>query len=624
MVHVMCALAVFWAWGPQAWASESQTATQRMQHAWQAHLQATAKNDAAGSDRELQRLIQHMEDSGWPGAWAYGESLAQQADAQPIGARGLALAVFATRLAPHRPTALWALGRQQLGNGVIVDGLATVGQAWGAGGPPGHLFAMWLVRPMMWTIAALTWAICLHVGVQLRRLGPQLAHDLGHRMPSQFRPAVNVLAGLGLVFVFWVVPLGPLPWAACILAALAPYQNAVARRGSAWACALGAVALLVAPYLLVPLQQPATSAGARYYALQDATATWARDRLPPVPQAKGLDLWAWAMLARYEGDMAASNALGRQAVAQGITTPELFTLLGNLQWEQKDYEGAKSTYGFALDHDPHDSIARFNLSQALLSLARPVEAEKARSQAFTEGGPAMVAQAAQAQKRGHLLVEPVISPKLLQHTGCDAADGLLHAAQQAAIMPFTGIIPPRAAVAILLFVSWCSAAWAVFAQVSPQVIARLPVPQWTRRCTRCHTLSCPRCSPEAAEAGLCALCRQAALGADDAGIALRTQQERKAMQHYHLSQGFKRVGGIFWPGLDLLIGGRLVSGLALSTATGLVVALGLTRAQILPDVFPLWGPPAHGLGQAVGLGIAGLALLLLWSMRRLFGPMDPS
>ncbi len=367
---------------------------------WQARQLACHSSRGAPCDDATLLVLQAVARAHWPEAWAYSALLADEANHQSDSHEAVKLAAAAYAMAPHRPAAQWAQVFALWRHRDWLPALAAAFQAVSALlGRSGHSVGVWVLPAYGAALTALMGFAAL-VFVLLAHAGPLLSHDIGHLLPKPLRPATTlVLAAISLGL--WAVMGSPSAWGP-VLTTTALAWPVVLYLSPSWRSRLAtssiilAATMLVLPHMLAPAGFVASAAGARFRALTDATAPWAQERLEPAHEAQGYDLWAQALLATRHLDGEGARALAERAISAGETHPALLVLEANLLWERKDFVRAKAFYEQALSQQPQDAVARYNLSQTLLSLADPRAAEVARLQAFADGGHVLTEQAARA------------------------------------------------------------------------------------------------------------------------------------------------------------------------------------------------------------------------------------
>jgi tetratricopeptide (TPR) repeat protein len=511
--------------------------------------------------------------------------LAQEAAAEPNPPRAVRLARAAAALGAGQATPQWALVRALWAEGSYGAAIRAVVRAIGCLLRPTAWHEGLWTPPLYFALSATPVVLaCLALWLSAQA-GAQAGHDLGHLLPRPGRPlGPVVLGGAALGTVAWAAP-GPL-WAAVALALpVLIYLTPAWRARLSVCCLVTGCALTLLPHVLAPAAWLGSPAGARGRALSDANALWAQQRLPPGEAAAGADLWAQALLARRRGDNAGAQALAERAIAGGQSHPALLVLEANLLWEGKDYPRARAFYEQALAFAPKDSIARYNLSLALLSVAEPRDAEAARLQAFADGGLKLTALAAQAQAVGRLVLEPE-PPASLGEGGSGA--GAARTAWQALRPTLVGPWPLSWALGALFGLSTLCGLidWGAALPGMEERLAKGFVP--TRRCRRCWALSCPRCAPAAAEAGLCEPCQRAALGADAQALALRDAQEAASLRHYRLISALHEAAAWLVPGAGIALQRSLALGLLVLLTFVAAVRGALCALHLMAPPLGLW------------------------------------
>lgn len=617
MVHILAG--VLWlVCGQTGGAPGADGACVDVDGAWQARQRLCLRGPPADCDRATDTVLATMAAAGWPGAWAYGAALAHEALAESDAARALKRADAAVTIAPHSLLSHWAQLRSIWRRGSLGGCLQVMDRAvrdfvclrtWheGALAPWGF----WAARAALGLFTAVAaWL--------LGRAGPQGVHDVSHGLPGRLRPALIPVAFFATLVWLRLGPFGPIVSTSLLSFVLLPYLRPDARGKLAGSAVLAALALGALPYLLLPTLFSGSAAGARARALQDANAGWARARLPAVQSAQGDDLWTHAILARRRGDNALAQQLTGRAIAGGETHPALLVLEANLLYEGKDFSRAQAIYAQAIALDSSCSVARYNLSIALLSLADPAAAEAARVQAFDQGGGALTSQAARAQAAGRLLLEPDLPQQLLLGSA-EENRMLLPGVWAAALKALTGASRPALCLSLLYGLAIAHGLAQLLARFpgAQALLARLPAP--AGRCSRCHDVSCPRCAPEAADAGLCGPCHQAALATTAEGLVLRQQQEARSLAQYSLMLRLRR--GVFWllPGAGVALQRSYPVGLA----TAVVVLTFLQAAGCaLGWLAAPWGLWSSQPGTPVAHVLAGLcaaAAAIVWLVGIVFG-----
>ena len=578
---------------------------QSIEQAWQNRAQACGQAADAACDLALQEVVAQVAAAGWPGAYAYADALAQEATAQQDGPRAVRLARAAAALGPGRPAPQWALVRALWAQGSYGASIRAVVRSLGELlGPAAWQQGLW-APPLYFALSATTAVLACLALVLGAQAGPQAGHDLRHLLAlGRWRWAPGAGLGAAALAALALGAPGPVWAAAALMLPALIYLSPRSRGHVSLCCMVTGCALTLLPHVLAPAAWVGSPAGARGRALTDATATWAQGRLPPAEAAVGADLWAQALLARRRADHALAQALAERAIATGQSDPSLLVLEANLLWEGKDYPRARAFYEQALAFAPKDAIARYNLSLALLSVAEPREAEAARLQAFADGGLKLTALAAQAQAVGRLVLEPE-PPASLVHEGAGAEAA--RTAWAAVRATFLGPGPLSGALWALFGLSALCGLLDLGASLpgAEQKLGKHFVP--TRRCRRCHALSCPRCAPAAAEAGLCEPCQQAALGADAQALALRNVQEAASLRHYRLTSALHEAAAWLLPGAGIALQRSFALGLGVMVTFVAAVRGAGCALQLMAPPLGLWSL-APGSSAARALLLACLAV----------------
>ena len=96
-----------------------------------------------------------------------------------------------------------------------------------------------------------------------------------------------------------------------------------------------------------------------------------------------------AVSLHLEGKLDSAAHLLSKAIADGEREPGLYSALGHIQYEMRDFDGAAATYGQLIDQDPMHRTAHFNLGvcyghlrqwkQAVDCFGRAIEVDGARN-----------------------------------------------------------------------------------------------------------------------------------------------------------------------------------------------------------------------------------------------------
>jgi tetratricopeptide (TPR) repeat protein len=546
---------------------------------WQRRLAAVASEDAAAAEAALDAVLLCKERGGWPDFFAHGEAVAAEsraATAQGDAGRGLGLAQAARDLAPHRlaPHLALAAARWQQGHGW--GAVLGLGAALSVALHEAPYRVVYLSTYGLWLLYALAVAVVGLAVAGLYRYGVPLWHDAGHLLPRRLTPWTQGALVLAAVLVPALLRLGPLSWALIWLTVLAPYMRRRERLASATGLFVLLLLLAGLPWLGRGLAYPGSEAEAAYLATRDLGADAQAARLAAKLHPTASDCLSLGLRARWEGNITDSRRWLQRALQDSPGSPEAYVALGNARWLQQAPNEAMAAYKKALDKQPHDVYALFNLSQAGLAMVTDPQ-DSARRLANKLDFRLVSRLAAHAKRTGELMAEPPTPLTLLRrplHLTHEHAQ-----AMHQVFRPLGGPLPRQVHMAVLLFL--CG------------YMLWLSLPNtWSRRttdCRRCGDAVCHRCVRGPSGRTHCAICAKIANPRAEADRQARIKKE--IASHRFFARRLATQQRFAWalPGAGQLLKGEADWGLLVLTAFGMCVLALATAWGWVPEVAPLYG-----------------------------------
>ena len=339
---------------------------------------ATAEALGDDIDRYLRGYpIEAKRDSGWPNASAVGLAVGAEAmDALEAGdtERGARLAETGRRLASLEPRAylvearaLWATGEVRASLGALVGALrVSWSNPWdsrmrlanvGAGAAFALLFAM-----------ALFAVACVY-----RHFG-SLRYSLMNVLPDgASRPQASIVVATVLVAPL-VLGIG-FSWTILFWSVAGTLYYGVRERVAALLVVLYLAAIpFFLPYLLQPIGYTGSRAHDAYLAATDIGAEAAAARLAAQPKPEPEEQFILGLRALWSGEINLAAEWLQLAADRDDSTPALYVSLGNIEYARGNIQRATEVYNVAINRDPENVMALFNLSRLKFSQTEQQEA----------------------------------------------------------------------------------------------------------------------------------------------------------------------------------------------------------------------------------------------------------
>ncbi|MEO1172098.1 MAG: tetratricopeptide repeat protein, partial [Myxococcota bacterium] len=196
-----------------------------------------------------------------------------------------------------------------------------------------------------------------------------------------------VLLGLGIVFVL-------LLWSVIAAAYYRPPERIAAGLVVAY---LAAIPLLL-PLCLGPLSYTGSRAHDAYLAATDIEAEAAAARLAAHPNPRPSEQFILGLRALWSGQIESASEWLSQAERAGEDSSEFLVSLGNVEYTRGNLDKAAKVYRSALDANPSNVMALFNLSRLRFSQTELAEAGELHRLA-SEADYALVQSWDEEQKR---------------------------------------------------------------------------------------------------------------------------------------------------------------------------------------------------------------------------------
>lgn len=445
-----------------------------------------------------------------------------------------------------------------------------------------------------WLLCGLLLAGAASVVVILLRHAPQLVHEIDERLPSRWHPLWRQVVGWGIVLApLAAVVLGV--WAlvlwAVMLVPVASRAERVLLYG--WLVVMGLVTPTVQALGVITSTAISPAARVAVASAENSLRPDLMAELAALAAAHPKDATWKVLLARMIGikhpDQSAH--LLREAAQLAPNDPRIRILLGNLFYRMGKPETSAVLYREALDIDPHNVMAMFDLARAkAAAFDFPVVEEWMQKARATD--PQLLARLEKTTPQ-----EAVVDPEF---GAAEVANQALSAESspswRKALSPLNALTLGSGAALLGALVLWLR---------GNQVVSR--------RCTRCGRARCPRCPGEVNATGeLCAACEGLFTRREGLSPEARQLQVRRVDRHLrHLSAGRSLVN-LLWPGLAQLHEGRTLRGLFLALLWAIALAATLWPAELLPTgpLVGIW--PEGRLALIVAIATWLLAQLPTW------------
>ncbi|RMG44796.1 MAG: hypothetical protein D6718_09295 [Acidobacteria bacterium] len=544
---------------------------------WWERRRLLAEGDRAGAARAALELRQFLREEGIARIPAFADAAVLEGrEAEREGALSAAVEAFRLghELDDRQAAAWWNEARVRLWTGSgIKEVVPLAGRAVVARWQP--LWSRWVFGFDLAAagLAALFLAGLAAFAVLFAAYAPALAHEIEERTPRAWHPAWRRTAGWAAVLApAAVVVLGP--WILLIwLVALVPVAAPPARR---LLFALAALVALLDPATgLVAAAARALASPAARVAVEAAEGSFRPDVLamlrelelehPDDPLWKVLQA---RMIAARHPERAV--ALLRAAIEDDPSDPRLHVLLGNVLYRIGKSEAAAVEYRAALDTDPADVHALFNLAQVELADFEFDQAEQLLAEARRRDAELVSRLEEEVPEDG--VADPEIGVR-------DVARGLI---RDEALPGMRAALHPASPATLAALLALAAAA-AIRVRAG-----RLP----SRRCRSCGRAFCPRCHAEAEGDGNCAACTQLLTRREGLAPAARERQTRRIDSHLRRVRRTRLFLHTVWPGLGQVHDGRPWAGYLLATLWAFLLLGALFPEGFMPAVRTVepWAP----------------------------------
>ena len=572
---------------------------------WEQRRAAIKTGNAIEADRLLSELLTTKEQAGWPNVFAYGDALARDTDralrkGQPQ--RAVELADWAVRMSPDLPSVHLARARAQWAQGNYLSSAGAYAHAYGLAYLERPYLEARIVVAFTLLLGALAWVLLVFMIVITYRHLRALLHDVHHLLPRGAARWQAAVFGLLVLLVPVFLRLGPLPTAALWLVGFGLYLEWRERLSAALALACLAGVALALPLVLALLAYPGSRAEAAYFAVRDMQAEAQASRLETSSDPKGEELYILGLRARWAGDATKAVELLSRAEHQGINEAGLFTQLGNLKYGMGDRQGAIAYYNRALDRDPENIVALFNLSRVYYSLAEQTKGGEAHRRATALDYELVETYARDAKRIGPTyVVNPSVPALLLGHPW--PVDGW-H--DRAAEQVWSLLASPN--LSRLHFLAGDLAGLLLLVVFT--ILRRSITPSVA--CPRCGAPACRRCCPEMPNQEECGQCFHVFIKKDGIDPQARIQKEIDVHRYEARTLRIRQVLSILAIGAAQMLRGATLKGLGFVGLFALAMMALLVAVDIVPSPLPTM--PAQLVWP--GMIVSGLCALgaYAWSL----------
>ncbi|NOZ95195.1 MAG: tetratricopeptide repeat protein [Acidobacteria bacterium] len=575
-----------------------------------AHVQEALENGDAGALNDTGReLLTVAGDLGVKRLTPYARALLSwgETNSGPVAETAVRLA---ERFDPRSPEVAFHHARVRWSHGSYLRGIRDYARGWFL------LLGDWSARREIllslapWWLLALAGALAVGVVWQTARFLPELFHDgweLGRLLFSRSN-AVVFAAVLVLLPIF--AGLGPV-WLLGWLFALSWSYLDVGGRITAAVVWLLVLALI--PLNAVWIGRALRPAGAP----AQAVAMLLEDRADPSVLQELADLGevlgsseSYRLVAgalfRLHGDDLSARVEFQKAALSDENDPRPLIFLGNVALDDGNPSGAIQFYRQALQRDPRNAMAYYNLSRAYDRTYRFEEADQMRRKAevLSDGRPITSGQ----HEGSTRVLDPVLGWSDLKRMRAEVGPQTWKSAGlgPAALDPAELAVQP---IPMAFFFT------GLFGIVLALARRRW---MWTSTaCARCGKVFCPQCKTATESDAYCSQCISVFLKRDAVAIeqqAIKVEQIRRREAWENLG---RRVAALVMPGSGEVLLGRWKSGMLSAFFTALFV---LGAALWLPAFVAALEPEISTIPvQIVFFGVAALlwlrSVMVSWKRR---------
>lgn len=540
---------------------------------WERRLEHLHDGRLTDADAVLAELTEKKSDSGWPNSVSIGLAVSDEA-LETLAAgqlnRSMRLAEAARLLAPAQPATHLAYARVAWEQGSIGGSLGGLVEGFRRSwADPWSLrmrmsnMAVGLALSVL--VASFLFALA-SVYRHFRSVRYALVHPTGL---SRFQAAIVVIAallapvllGLGVVFVLLV-------WSVIAAAFYSPRERIAAGLVVGY---LAAIPLLL-PLVLGPLSYTGSRAHDAYLAATDIEAEAAAARLAAHPNPRPGEQFILGLRALWSGDVEGASSWLNRAEQAGERGPELLVSLGNVEFTRGNLDAAAKAYRAALDANPSNVMALFNLSRLRFSQTELAEAGELHRLA-SETDYALVQRWDEEQKRiGPTYVVKPNVPLDVLHQSHPGHEETTNAAADVWYVLGGGVEP-------MVFVATAAVGF-LYVLLSIALYRR-----GEHKRSKTQPLE-------------------------------RIRLEIEVHRHQARIERLRRVVAVVFAGAGQLIGGRSLLGLLFATTFCACLLVVLTTVDLLPLLVPHGGGPrAAAIITASGAAIACYVLALLDNLK---------
>ena len=541
---------------------------------WRKHEELLARGDREGAMAAADEAAVFLRDEGIGRCPPLADAALAEARRASDPKAAIEAAVLARRFDPENGAASWleARSRWRAGEGIgasLAPAVRAVGirltSFWNLLSMVVGVGGILILSPFAAFSAGAAAIFFAHAG--------RVAHEIEERLPLGWHAAWRRSVGWAIVLapaaIQWLGAFALVAWAVVIV----PAATRAERR-------------LIAFFLLIAaLVPPATGAlwalGRAAGDLASRAAIEAAQRtarpgleadLAALVAAQPREpLWR-LMQARFVAARAPEEGMSalREAMVTAPTEPRLRVAMGNVFFRSGKRETAAVWYRQALDLDPKNVVAFFNLSRARAAELELKDSEDALAQARAASADELRRVERETPPEG--VADPLVDPR--EAARRLAANEAIPAAKRA-LSPANPVT--FAAVGALLAVLLLGLRGGV---VSAQT------------CVHCGRAFCLRCAADERGAEACTPCQQLFTRREGLSPQARQQQARLVDRHIKRLAIGRIVVQAVWPGVALIHEGRIGIGLFEAWLWALCVAGALLPARLGPldPAAPLWKP----------------------------------
>lgn len=543
----------------------------QLRERWQARRQALLDGNREAAMQILDEIVRRKEDSGWPNAISLAFAVvseALEALANNQGHQAVDLAVYARRLAPDEPRTHLCEARARWSETEIVGSVNALFRAARASWRNPwelrmRLANLWVGLALSALVAAVLFALASvyrhfrSVRFGVKKLLPQGATRAQAAILVLALLLAPILLGVGLLWITLV-------WSV----ASAVFYRVRERVAAGMVVVFLGVLPFILPWAFAPLSYTDSRAHDAFRAATDIGAEAAAARLAGLSKPQPSEQFVLGLRALWSGDIDLAAQWLYRAAETDTLTSELYVSLGNIEYARGRLADATRVYEFAIEQDPSNVMALFNLARLKFSQTEQQAAGELHRRANEIDYATVERWSEEAKRIGPTyVVRPGVPTEILSR-GHTVAEASYRAADDVWRLLAGGVRPSTFAAAAAVALAF--------------VVATAAIHRDDRK-TR-------RGGPQPLE---------------------RIRHEIEIHRHQARIARLQRIFAVIFAGAGQLLSGRSVLGLTFATGFIGSVLIALSSLELIPKLAPYDGGPrvfALLLAAALGFGCYGLSL----------------